>query len=246
VIVRVALLPHPPILVPELAGGAACEGTELRQACIRAAHALAQCSQQWVAIAAADPTAVPGTAGSFIGYGVDVRVTLQPGAGSCYHPELPLPMLIAGWLREQVGAGDITVTIFPVAPGASTEQCRRRGGQLAERLRRDGTRAALLVLGDGAATHSLRAPGSLDPRARELDASVAAAFAAADPGALLELDPQLADELLVAGREAWQVAAAAALRLAPQWRGELLYSAAPYGVAYHVAVWEAELQSKPG
>jgi hypothetical protein len=75
---------------------------------------------------------------------------------------------------------------------------------------------------------------------------VAAAFAAADPSALLGLDPQLADELLVAGREAWQVAAAAALRLAPQWRGELLYSAAPYGVAYHVAVWEAELKSKPG
>jgi hypothetical protein len=213
---------------------------------MRAAHALAQCSQRWVAIAAADPTAVLGTAGSFIGYGVDVRVTLKPGAGSCYHPKLPLPVLIAGWLREQVGAGDITVTVFPVTPGASIEQCRCRGEHLAEQLRREGAPAALLVLGDGAATHSQRAPGYLDSRAHDLDASVAAAFAAADPGALLELDPQLAGELLVAGREAWQVAAAAALCLAPQWRGELLYSAAPYGVAYHVAVWDAELTSDPG
>lgn len=213
---------------------------------MQAAHALAQCSRRWVAIAAADPTAELGTAGSFIGYGVNVRVSLRPGASSRYHPELPLPVLVAGWLREQVGAGDITVTVFPVAVGASTEQCRRLGGQLAERLRRQDAPAALLVLGDGAATHSLRAPGYLDHRAQELDESVAAAFAAADPAALLELDPQLAGELLVAGREAWQVAAAAALCLAPRWRGELLYSAAPYGVAYHVAVWDAVLTSNPG
>ncbi len=97
----------------------------------------------------------------------------------------------------------------------------------------------LLVLGDGAAMHTLRAPGSLDCRVPRLDATVAAPLAAADPCALLDLDATLASELWVAGRETWQVAAAAAQILATAWRGVLLYSAAPYGVAYHVALWDA-------
>lgn len=96
----------------------------------------------------------------------------------------------------------------------------------------------LLVLGDGAATHTRRAPGYFDPRAEGLDRAVAAALGNADPDALLNLDPELCDELQVAGREAWQVGAAAAQALAPAWRGELLYSGAPFGVAYHVALWE--------
>jgi hypothetical protein len=62
---------------------------------------------------------------------------------------------------------------------------------------------------------------------------------------LLDLDATLTGELVVTGREAWQVAAAATRALAPAWRGELLYSAAPYGVAYHVALWDAMEMDSP-
>jgi hypothetical protein len=75
----------------------------------------------------------------------------------------------------------------------------------------------------------------LDPRAASFDDAVARALAEPDPGALLDLDPQLAAELLVAGLPAWQVLAGA-LR-GGSWCGGLRYSAAPYGVAYHVASW---------
>ncbi len=234
-----AVVPHPPLLVPEVAAGAAAEIAPLRNACLAVVSALAQRCPHWVAVAVADPVPVTGGWGTFAGYGADVQVTLDPDGMSAGRVELPLPLLIAGWLRAQVCAAHITVAVSPVAPGSSTAQCRRIGTELAQRLRCEGHPVGLLVLGDGAATHTLRAPGYLDSRAKELDGTVAAALAAADPPALLGLDAALASELLVAGREAWQVAAAAAQSLAPAYRGELLYSAAPYGVGYHVALWDA-------
>lgn len=253
VIVGLAVVPHPPILVPEVAAGAARETAALRDACVQAARALACRCARWVAVAAVDPAAVTATAGSFAGYGVDVTVRLQPGSTAVPEafpaPALPLPLLVAGWLRGQVGAGEITVRVVPVAPGSGTAQCRRLGTELGRQLRGTDGPVGLLVLGDGAATHTLKAPGYFDPRAAELDRAVAAALAAADPDALLGLDPELAGELRVAGREAWQVGAAAAQALAPAWHGELLYSAAPFGVAYHVALWEpaaARASAVPG
>lgn len=240
-----AVVPHPPLLVPELAAGAAAETAPLRNACLAAARALARACPRWVAVAVVDPAAVKSRWGSFAGYGADVQITLDPEAPSAPRAELPLPLLIAGWLREQVSAAQVSaaqvsVSVSAVSPGTSTAQCRRIGTELAQRLRREAGPVSLLVLGDGAATHTLRAPGYLDSRAKRLDETVAAALAAANPAALLDLDATLASELLVAGREAWQVAAAAAQALARTYRGELLYSAAPYGVAYHVALWDAD------
>jgi hypothetical protein len=245
VIVRVAVVPHPPILVPEVAAGAAGETAPLRDACLIAARALEQRCARWVAVAAIDPEAVTGNVGSFVGYGVDVQVALDPRARPSDPVELPLPLLVAAWLRDQVGTASVTVSVLAVPPGSSTGRCCRIGTELAQRLRRENGPVGLLVLGDGAVTHTLRAPGYLDRRAAGLDAAVAAALAAADPGALLDLDATLAGELVVTGREAWQVAAAAARALAPAWRGELLYSAAPYGVAYHVALWDAMEMDAP-
>jgi hypothetical protein len=244
VIVRVAVVPHPPLLVPEVAAGAATETAPLRAACLMAAGALAQRCPRWVAVAVVDPAAATGVAGSFAGYGSAVEVALIPDAAPADRVELPLPLLIAAWLRGQVGAAHVTVAVSPVAPGSSTAQCRRIGTELGQRLRRNGDPVGLLVLGDGAATHTLRAPGYLDTRAHRLDAAVAEALATANPDALLDLDATLASELLVAGREAWQVGASAAQSLAPAYRGQLLYSAAPYGVAYHVALWDAVWPAK--
>jgi hypothetical protein len=198
-----------------------------------------------VAVAALDPDAVFDVLGSFAGYGVDVPVALTAHAGAPGGVRasgdaaagLPLPLLIAGWLRGQVGQDEISVQVAPVPPGSDPAECQRIGIELAQRLHADGEPVGLLVLGDGAAKHTVRAPGHFDHRAADFDKAVATALAGADPGALLALDPVLADELWVAGREAWQVGAAAAQALSPAWRGELLYSDAPYGVCYHVALW---------
>jgi aromatic ring-opening dioxygenase LigB subunit len=137
--------------------------------------------------------------------------------------------LVAGWLREQAGAGRVVVeTIDPVG---SVNDSRRAG----ERLARQDRPVGLLVLGDG----SSRRPGPAghpDERSVGYDASVRDALAAADVDALLGLDVALAAELDVSGRAAWQALAGATA--GRSWRAELLYSDAPFGVGYHVACWE--------
>jgi aromatic ring-opening dioxygenase LigB subunit len=122
---------------------------------------------------------------------------------------------------EGLGVGE------PLAP----ERCAEAGRDLAARA----GRVALLVMGDGSACRSLKAPGYLDERAEPFDARVAEALGAADPDALMALDPGLAAALKASGRAPWQVLAGAA---APAGlTGTLLYDEAPYGVGYLVATW---------
>lgn len=204
-----------------------------------AARRLADVSDEWVAIAA-DPsgpvTVPPGTRGSFAGYGVDVSVSLDRDRDRApADPRLALPALVAGWLREQAGARRVTVRL--VGPDLPTADCRQEGARLAGELAGRAP-VGLLVLGDGSNRHTDRAPARPDDRAGPFDAAVTAALAAADPDALLALDAGLAAELGAAGRAAWQVLAGAALAVGGRWTGEVLYDDQPFGVAYHVAVWD--------
>ncbi len=239
-----AVVPQPPLLVPELAAGAAAETERLRASCERAVRRLAAAASSWVAIGAdagGRRTMAPETVGTLRGFGVDLAVSLGPGVhGAAADPDLALPLLVAGWLRDRAGS-DVRVRGELVPADLGREACRELGARLADELSGSDEPIGLLVLGDGAATHTERAPGHLDPRAAAFDAAVAAALAGADHQALLALDPDLAAALLAAGRAPWQVLAGLAERSAAStgdcWRGELLYSDAPYGVAYHVAVW---------
>lgn len=93
----------------------------------------------------------------------------------------------------------------------------------------------LLVVGDGSARRSEKAPGHYDARAEGFDVTVARAFSDGDPRQLADLDPELAADLLVGGLAAWQ--AAAALTAGTRWQASLHLDAAPYGVGYLVASW---------
>ncbi|WP_225925550.1 hypothetical protein [Pseudonocardia abyssalis] len=225
----VVVLPQPPLLVPELAGGAAGETADLRDACRAAAARLGAVTSTWVAVgsdAGGRRTVDPDTRGSFVGFGADVVVALDPASTAPVDPDLPVPLLVAGWAAAGTGArvrGEL------VAPDAPTAQCLALGAELATEP------VGLLVVGDGSAKHTLKAPGHLDERSGPFDDAVAAALRDADHAALAALDPALGDDLWSAGRAPWQVLAGAAA--GRNWTGELLYSGAPYGVGYHVAVW---------
>jgi hypothetical protein len=207
---------------------------------VTAASRLAEVAQDWVAVAA-DPngpvTLPAGARGTFAGYGVDVPISLDPTRDDSSQPDLtmPLPALVAGWLREEAGARRVRVRL--VEPDLPVEDCRREGADIAADLA-GPTPVGLLVLGDGSNRHTERAPARPDDRAAAFDAGVRAALAAGDPDALLALDPDLAAELGAMGRAAWQVLAGAALAVGGDWTGDVLYSDQPFGVAYHVAVWE--------
>ncbi|WP_075739813.1 MULTISPECIES: hypothetical protein [Actinoalloteichus] len=238
-IVGVAALPHPPLLVPELVAGALTATAPVRDACLAAAAELRDLAADWVVVACgpADSAEVRGT-GSLAGYGRRVLVRLEghaePEPEPDPDPDWPLPLLIAGWLRGQVGARRVRPLL--IDSGLSPAECLAEGGRLASRFAGPDA-VGLLVLGDGSARSSERSPLPADPRAADFDAATAQALGTPSPEALAGLDSAEASDLAVSGRAPWQVLAGAALASSTRWTAELRYSAAPFGVGYHVASW---------
>ncbi|WP_434448249.1 hypothetical protein [Lentzea sp. E54] len=223
-ITRVAVVPHPPLLVPELVVGAAAETEPVRAATLAAAGKL---PGPWIAVAVDDggrATYRPPLSGTFLGYGVDVPVSL--GGDLPPNATIPLPVLVTAWLRERCAAEVSRIELIP--RDLPVSDCVSFGRELADED------AGLLVLGDGSTRHGPRSPGSDDQRSGPFDALVHSLLAAADVDGLLDLDPDLARELGAQGRAAWQVLAG----VPGPWRCSGAEFFAPFGVGYHVAVWE--------
>ncbi len=81
--------------------------------------------------------------------------------------------------------------------------------EVAEELNAAADRVGLLVVADGSARRSLKAPGYFDDRAGPYDSAVQQAIASGELAALRTLDPELARELMASGWAALQVLAAA-------------------------------------
>lgn len=223
-LISVAVCPHPPLLAPELAQGAAGELEGLRSACDLAVRRMLTAEPEVVVVVGAAPqeAGYASLSGSLRRYGVPAPA--HPAA------ELPLSLVIGGWLLERAGT-TVPRRGLGVPADAPTTRCLALGQQLAA----SGERIGLLVMGDGSARRTDKAPGHHDPRAADFDAAVATALGTADTGALAKLDPELGDELMAAGRAAWQVLGGAAD--GRSWRAALHYDDAPYGVGYLVASW---------
>ncbi|MGW4502909.1 class III extradiol dioxygenase subunit B-like domain-containing protein [Micromonospora sp. NPDC004336] len=235
-LVAAAVCPHPPLLLPEVAGAAAGELDDLRAACDAAVGRLLAAAPDQILLVGGGPETVrfrSADYGSLRAYGVDRHVRLWKT--NCAGGErLPLSLTVGAWLLGRTGT-DLPRFASAVAADAAPDECAALGAEL---VRGAEGRVALLVLGDGSACRGEKAPGYDDPRAQAYDEGVVRALAGADADALRGLDPGLSAELRVAGRAAWQVLAGAADATGGQWRGEVTYDAAPYGVAYFVATWE--------
>ncbi|WP_410784758.1 class III extradiol dioxygenase subunit B-like domain-containing protein [Kribbella sp. C-35] len=230
-VVAAAVCPHPPLLVPEVASGAAPELDDLRAACLAAVESLATAAHI-VVIGSGSPTQEAGVGtydaaagGSFGAYGAP---GVRFGSGQ---PVLPLSLAIGGWLLEQTKAAQLPRTYRSVPPATPPNECIRRGREIA-----DGNDSiGLLVMGDGSARRSEHSPVHLHPRAEIFDTTVANALHHRDFDVLKALDPDLAAELQAAGRAPWQVLAGALEGTSLS--GDLTYEAAPYGVGYLVATF---------
>ena len=236
-LVAAAVCPHPPLLVPEAMGAAGQRGNGMSEV-------LAACDAAVAALDAAEPdviVAVGGAAasvvydgsaaGSLRKYGVSYAV----GTGE---PVLPLSLTVGSWLlrRAGLGTGDGPggrLWLQAVAQATPVPECLRLGARIA----RQAPRVALLAMGDGPARRAVGPEGAADPAADRYDAEVAAALAEADPARLARLAPPLDDELMVAGRAAWQVLAGAAD--GGRLRGRLRCAVVRYEVSYLVASWDA-------
>lgn len=247
-LVAAAVCPHPPLIVPEVAGGAAPELDDLRRACDAAVHRLlASRARRLVVIGGddADRTYQAPFTGTFTPWGVPVRVSVEPattrsgpldqaGSGVRSARELPLSLLVGAWLLARRPAADLPpVRMHTLGIGSGVDECAGFGARYPD----DGD-WALLAMGDGSACRGEKAPGYADPRAEAYDEKIVTALAGADPAALLDLDPAASAELKVAGRAPWQALAGAVSATGGRWRGEVTYAAAPYGVTYFVSTWE--------
>jgi hypothetical protein len=228
--VAAAVCPCPPLLLPEVAGGAAPELDPLREACDEALREILAAKPDLVWVVGPGPEHRlfdRGGVGGFQGFGVDVTVGLGERAEG---DSLPPSLAVGAWLLGRAGwtgpARGLAVPDYLEWP-----LCRENGAG----LRESAERVALLVLGDGSARRTVKAPGYLDERAEPFDAAVAAGLAA---GRLPELDAELAFELMASGWAPWQVLVGAAdSDEQPVASARLLYEEAPYGVGYFVASW---------
>ncbi|RSS60099.1 class III extradiol dioxygenase subunit B-like domain-containing protein [Streptomyces sp. WAC01280] len=233
-LVAAAVCPCPPLLLPEVATGAAPELDAARTACADAVGLLAASrpDRLYVVGPVAEGAAgvfPAGSAGSFAGFGVDLSVRL--GDGPAADRPLPASLAVGAWLLGRADWADAPVEGRGVDERESAGACAATGRELAA----SAERVALLVMGDGSACRTVKAPGYLDERAAGFDAEAARALGAADVAALLALDEELAYELKAAGRAPWQVLAGAAEGAGLE--GRLLHEDAPYGVEYVVAAW---------
>lgn len=228
------MVPQPPLLVPELTVRSRPETEELRAACLRAVSALAEVSGDWLAIGTdrrVSGELSPESTGTFAGFGVDVAVSLRAGASrGCGDDELPLAALVAGWLRGVAGADSVRMRLL------DEEASPAVAGQVGAGLSNSagGEPAGLLVLADG--------PRRFGDYEREGDPEGVAelirdGLAVPGSGKLDALDAGSAERSGVVGRAAlWSLAGLVESDDAA-WSGELLHSATPFGVGYHVAVW---------
>ena len=234
-LIATAFVPSAPALVPELSGPAVPELLPVRAATLQVCADLADRCRTWVIVGAGDPTRPIAARGSFVGFGVDVRVDLVPDATGDADPEMDLSLLIGGWLGAQVDQ-DIRLTTELVFVSSGPSACSDQGHALARNLATRDEPFGLLVVGDGANTLGAKAPGGSADGAEEFQGSIDRALASGDRGALAALGQPDCESFGAAGRGPWQVAAAATQGAAIT--PELRYAGAPFGVGYTVALWD--------
>ncbi|MCK0177559.1 hypothetical protein [Mycolicibacterium sp. F2034L] len=222
----IALVPSAPVMVPELAGGAASELTDLHAAVAAAAAAL---PDRWVAVGVGPQDAVlaPPRAGTFAGYGADVRVALDAGTGADVG-DLPLCALIAGWVRGR-WAPRAAVEVRTFTADHDADAALARGRELRGLIDEAADPVGVLIVADGCHTLTQPAPGGYDPDSIPVQAALDDALATGDTAALTQLPAS------VTGRVAYQILAGLCDGATPA--AEELYRGAPYGVGYFVGLW---------
>jgi hypothetical protein len=222
VLMGAALCPATPLLHPAVTGRAVVL-PELRAACA--------CAVKQLLTGEPDTVVVIGPAaatGQWDPFGRLDPSVFAPGLPATGHKLLPPALGLGAFLLDQAGYTGRR-HLQAVGDDEPVDACV----QLGRRLSGTGTKSAVLVMGDGSARRTMKAPGYLDERASAFDAEVERAVRAGDLGALQRLDQRLAHDLMATGRPAWQV-------LSGAWPGpghdaEVLYCDAPFGVGYLVA-----------
>lgn len=225
-LVTAAVCPHPPLLVPRVAGSVAPDLDACRAAC--------QSVIEEVLLEQPDLLVVIGGGAETREHTGDVRGTLVPygldlalGAGDG-QSTLPLSLGIGRWLLVD---RTLPATVYQeVAVDIGPADAAAVGKLLGTRA----DRTAALVMADGSA-YPLQTPVGDDGRGDRYDDQWIGALETANVSALAELDPADDVALWATGRAALQVLAGACQDAGGDWRGRIAWRGSPYGVGYAVA-----------
>jgi hypothetical protein len=244
-LVAAAVLPHPPLLIPEVAVGAAPELHDLRAGCF---DVLRHVRQVWsdgadMVLVGSGPrrdTFTPGAVGTFAGFGVPVTTTL-PGPKDLRvgrNEHLPLSLSVGAWLMQQIGTWDrdpeVAGSVW--AESVAHDWPSAHAVALGRELAASADRVALVAMGDGSSALSESAPGYVVPGAREWQNGVQKALTHVDTSQLVALDPVDAVRFGAAGRVPWQVLAGA-VGGSDGWQAESATADERYGVGYLAVRW---------
>jgi hypothetical protein len=234
VITAAVICPPAPLLARELTGLDPVV-PELRQACAAAVERLVRSGPEVIAVVGSGSRTAAWPASGRLDLGAFAPALGLRGGQTA--PPLPLSLGLGGRLLDEAGYRGPR-SLRSVHHDDPAEACLRLG----DGLSRLGDRVGLLVMADGSACRSLRAPGHLNPAAAGYDAALEQAVRGGDLGPLRTLDQGLARELLAAGRPGWQVLAGA--MPSRDLATEILYAGDPFGVFYLVA-WLAGATETP-
>lgn len=228
-IVAVGFLPAAPILIDEVAAGAAYELDGLRESCTRVLREVLSHSNEYVVVLADGEFTgwlANDATGSMAPFGVGVQGDGAQRAS--VHERLAYGHVVGSWLLDRAGNQGVR-RAMSVASGG--------GSMAADLLANLDASYALIVIGDGSARLSVKAPGYFDPGAQSFDEQMAEALASGDPSLLAKLDGAVAAEQMSSGFEAWYATGLALQSQgAHRWQAESAYEA-PYGVGYFTASW---------
>ena len=230
-LVAASVLPHPPLLVPEVSVATPDWLAQLRAAVADSVQCLLGSEPNLVvAVGCGSGRAShvgewdEEAGGTMAAYGVD---TTAGGPTAT----LPLSLTIAARVLDDADWRGPRRYVALTRSGDAD-----RHAEAGARIAASADRVAVLAMGDGSARRTPEAPGYFDQRATPFDAAGVAALVAADAQALLAMSPEEADNLWVAGLPAWQ-ALAGALEPGSAVDASVRYDDAPRGVGYFVVDW---------
>jgi len=230
VITDVVIVPGAPLLLPEYQGRTAA-APGLLDACVSAVRDAVATAAHVVVVHASDRE--PRSTRPALGSRVADHLLAETHVGfSVEHVAVPWDATVA----ECVTTGREVATRSGKAGAVGAVQ----GSVFAPGGDATAPPTTVMVVADGSARRTEKAPGHLDPRSHEVDEAIVDAIRSAPEGGLgrlLELDVDLCADLLVAGRAPLQVLAAAVDAAGPA--GALDVTSCdvsdPFGVLYVVA-----------
>lgn len=215
----VVLVPGAPVLVPELSGSAVAD-TEQFVAVVCDVLRQARRGASRVVVLGTDPAgrSLGDTRSTLLRWGVAVEVG-RPTAPPAPHEAVPDAALIAWWLLDKAEI-DLPRTFTGLTPDSETGLTPAAGQG-----------ALVVVVADGPASLTPRAPVPEDPRGVALNEQLARWVRSSGP--LPDPGERVADEIGWWSRPAWRELAA----LVGGRKARRALSWEPFGVGYHCGWW---------